>query len=91
MFSSWLLQAMAKDPGQMWHKTAAGPSSTAVVCNLVAHFFVARFFDGEAIQVRAHLITAESEDTAHSHASSFFSYLLGHCVSGAYGPCPSAR
>jgi len=49
-------------------------------CNQVAHFFVARFYDGWAFQIRAHLLTDISEDNAHSHGASFFS----HCVSGAY-------
>ena len=78
-----LLQSMYSevDGIQMWQKrgTDVLPSSD-IRCNLVAHFFVARFYDGDNLQIRAHYINQESEDNAHSHGSSFFS----HCISGAY-------
>eukprot|EP00928_Gymnodinium_smaydae_P021768 TRINITY_DN18529_c0_g1_i1.p1 TRINITY_DN18529_c0_g1~~TRINITY_DN18529_c0_g1_i1.p1 ORF type:complete len:316 (-),score=35.77 TRINITY_DN18529_c0_g1_i1:6-818(-) len=57
-----------------------GVDSKDCLCNLVAHFFVARLYEGRAIQIRAHLLTHESEDNAHSHGSSFFSYA----ASGGY-------
>ena len=76
-----LLRAFCDDrEHEMWTKTAAHDTSAAVRCNMVAHFFCARFYDGEALQIRAHLINDESEDNAHSHGASFFS----HCLSGAY-------
>lgn len=76
-----LLRAFCDDrEHEMWTKTNAHDTSAAVKCNIVAHFFCARFYDGEALQIRAHLINDESEDNAHSHGASFFS----HCLSGAY-------
>ena len=51
-----------------------------VDCNKVAHFFVARVYDGKAVQLRIHLMDKESEDIAHSHPTAFFSY----CLCGAY-------
>ena len=79
-----IVSAMVASPAEvcrLWHRNSAGKlTADPVQCNLVAHFFVARFFDGEAIQLRAHLIHQESEDQAHSHGASFFS----HCISGAY-------
>ena len=65
----------------LWKQTADGVLRPhPVKCNLVAHFFVARFFDGQSLQIRAHVIDRASEDNAHSHGASFFS----HCLSGAY-------
>lgn len=77
-----LLRAFCDDrEHEMWTKAAAHDTSAAAVrCNMVAHFFCARFYDGEAVQLRAHLINDASEDNAHSHSASFFS----HCLSGGY-------
>jgi hypothetical protein len=79
-----IVSAMMSNPADvcsLWKRTSdQGLTAGPVQCNLVAHFFVARFFDGEAVQLRAHLIHQESEDQAHSHGASFFSY----CLSGAY-------
>jgi hypothetical protein len=73
-----LMKAQSVNPA-MWVR-AEEVSKDEVRCNLVAHFFVARFYDSEHLQIRAHLINQESEDNAHSHGGSFFSY----CISGAY-------
>lgn len=80
VLDAMLATASPEDTSRMWNKSFSGVHDAAINCNLVAHFFVARLYDGEALQIRAHLINSESEDTAHSHGSSFFSY----CLSGGY-------
>mmetsp|Transcript_27398 Transcript_27398/g.81643 ORF Transcript_27398/g.81643 Transcript_27398/m.81643 type:complete len:267 (+) Transcript_27398:91-891(+) len=76
-----VLAALGRDGArQLWTQTAEGLRAAPAECNLVAHFFVARLYDGASVQVRAHLITRPSEDVAHSHGASFFSY----CLAGRY-------